>query len=251
MDRFLVIDLQDMVVINTQKVDFPDINEGWSEKYDEPTDFEKGVYESVGELLDARRKVYGSGIKMKRMPCDCEHTLENEGVWVRGENGFICDNCGKEYDKDGNNMAYKPDTWVMTSHKDETYAYDEQGKMTDCAMGSSETHYEIYKTDKDGLRCNANYPLYEANNICRAKMLLDNCKIADEKGYDWHDLCPHCANNLARELGVSEKADRVMYAESGGFGDVEYGNVIEYYCPCCGSTIPMSMGEELDSKYYG
>lgn len=38
----------------------------------------------------------------KKMNCPyCGTELENDGLWIEGEDGFQCAKCGKDYDEEG------------------------------------------------------------------------------------------------------------------------------------------------------
>lgn len=50
-------------------------------------------------------------------------------------------------------------------------------------------------------------------------------------------LCPHCEANLLEEgIGRTSQYHQIFYP-NGNCDDIEYGDLIEYYCPSCGKTI--------------
>ena len=154
-------------------------------------------------------------------------------------------------------MAYKPNTWVITTQKRETYVIEGLEKivahymgdenLTDIAMGESSTVFEVYKTDDNGLRCDPKYGVKEFKTICSAETYYRNIKLADEKNYPADMLCPFCGEYLGNGLGVLSKSTQVL--KRGGFytsADVE--ETEGYYCPECGADLDWTFADKIAIK---
>ena len=62
--------------------------------------------------------------------------------------------------------------------------------------------------------------------------------------------CEHCGANL-NECGVGYDSHCYQVHTAEGWGDVDYGGVIEYYCPECGGEIATEVALDVEDGWNG
>ena len=85
MERYLILDLQDNMVASTQKLEFPDINEGWSVAC-------RDIHEAIDEMestLEDLRKIVA---KRERTCSWCGEEFESSELKETAM-GKMCDRC--------------------------------------------------------------------------------------------------------------------------------------------------------------
>lgn len=152
-------------------------------------------------------------------------------------------------------MAYKPNTWVITTQKRETYVladlekitahYNGDESLTDIAMGENSTEFEVYKTDENGLRCDPNFPHKTFNTICAAATFYQNMLYAEKRGYKQELLCPICGAYLGDSIGTTSEAYQLMRRGGSFDSPDDYSDVKGYYCPDCGQDLPYQVGSRI------
>lgn len=71
------------------------------------------------------------------------------------------------------------------------------------------------------------------------------------KEQEKNSLCPNCGADLNKEgVGYDNHCYQVTYPD-GSCGDLEIGDVIEYYCPLCGERLPEKLAWEIVDEWNG
>lgn len=66
-----------------------------------------------------------------------------------------------------------------------------------------------------------------------------------------NSLCPHCGADLNHEgIGYDSHCYQVEYPDQ-SWGNLEVGDVIKYYCPLCGTSLPDKLAWEIVDKWNG